>query len=109
MRWLFLVLVLAGCAATPPSTKPPTIPIAHQLDARGVQLLDRPQRIDFGRTDHSAERAMVKILASEPVQRGICGSSGQFVAWRDGTVLVFEAGDFRGWARGEAKAGLACV
>ncbi len=108
MRWL-VVLLLAGCASSSGSGNPASQPIAHQLDPRGVQLLDRPQRIDFGRTDHSAERAMTKILASDPVQRGACGGGAQFVAWGDGTVFVFQRGDFRGWARGEAVAGQRCT
>lgn len=107
MRWI-LLLVLAGCASASGGDKPIPQPLAHQLDTRGVRLLDRPQRIDFGRTDHSAERAMTKILAAEPVQRGTCGAA-QFVAWKDGTVLVFRGGDFRGWSRGDAQAGLRCA
>lgn len=113
MRWVLAVLLLAGCESASGSgatTGAPALqPLAHQLDTRGVQLLDRPQRIDFGRTDHSTEQAMAKILARDPVQRGACAGGAQFVAWEDGTVLVFRGGDFRGWARGAAQSGLTCA
>ncbi|MEM6594601.1 MAG: hypothetical protein AAF672_07395, partial [Pseudomonadota bacterium] len=60
------ILLLAGCAA--PDPRPDPIPFA--LDAGGIQLLDRAQRVDFGRTDHSALSAMEKLTAGEVLARG---------------------------------------
>lgn len=92
--------MLTGCAPTDgPKPSPRTEPIPYQLDARGVQVLGRPQRIDFGRTDHSAERAMTKLVGQAAVSRAICGDGSPFVAWADGTRLHFRGGAFRGWSK----------
>lgn len=100
-----LILVLSACsAATPP---PPSIPYA--LDAGGVQLLDRDQRIDFGRTDHSTESAMAKLVGSGPTESGSCAGGARYLTWKDGTTLIFTRGDFRGWQKGDTRAGLGCV
>ena len=69
------------------------------LDAGGVQLTGRPQRIDFGRTDHSTELAMTKLVGQPPVERGICARGQPKVTWADGTVLYFVGGAFRGWSK----------
>lgn len=101
------LLVLAVTACTAPSPKTPPIPFA--LDANGVQLLDREQRIDFGRTDHSAEAAMTKLVGSGPTEAGACANSASFVAWDNGPTLIFQNGDFRGWKNGSDSAGLSCA
>lgn len=78
------------------------------LDAGGVQLLDRAQRIDFGRTDHSTLGAMTKLAGRPPETTGLCPNGARFAQWRDGTALIFQGGDFRGWKTEETSAGLAC-
>ncbi|WP_090211919.1 hypothetical protein [Litoreibacter janthinus] len=103
-RALAAVLLLAACAPAAPTPDP----IPYSLDAGGVQLSDRPQRIDFGRTDHSTIPAMTKLVGRAPTATQNCTSGGQRVEWPDGTRLFFAAGEFRGWATPTAAAGLSC-
>lgn len=109
-RALCLALVVAGCTTSSPDG-PASDPIPFKLDARGVQLLDRDQRIDFGRTDHSAEPAMSKLVGLPPASRRPCAGGGELVVWPDGTGLVFAGGAFRGWvsAAQGAGAGRSCA
>ncbi|MEM7470285.1 MAG: hypothetical protein AAF340_02970 [Pseudomonadota bacterium] len=105
-----VVLLMAGCAAPEPRPNP----IAFSLDAGGIQLLDRPQRVDFGRTDHSTLSAMTKLTASDPMREGACVGGGRYAAFGDGVALHFARGDFVGWSRREQdgtirQAGRACV
>ena len=103
--------VLAGCAA-----EPRTDPIPFAFDDRGVQLLDRPQRIDFGRAEEGAVTAMTKLVGSPPSDRGTCAGSTDrsYALWADGERdigLVFSDGafvDHRTLARG-ARASDICV
>ena len=109
MRRLALVLALGACA---PTLEPaaPVEPIPFQLDASGVQLLGSQQRIDFGRTDHSAIPAMTKLVGQAPAQQVRCREGGEIVVWPDGTGLIMKRGAFRGWvsaARGTG-AGATC-
>lgn len=107
MRLFFACVVaaiLAGCASgTGPRTAPEpvtrTTPIPYSLDAGGIQLAGRAQRVDFGRTAHSTERAMTKLVGQAPVDRGICADGRPKVTWADGTVLYFSGGAFRGWSK----------
>jgi len=100
MKQLFSILLLgaflAGCEAPTPAA-PATKPIPYRLDSKGIQLIDRPQRVDFGRTDHSTIGAMTKLVGRGPVEQGFCGEV-QRVRWPDGTTLYFQRGDFRGWS-----------
>lgn len=106
MKRFAVLVILSSCTTTPPA---PTIePIPYALDAGGVQLLDRPQRIDFGRTDHSAIKAMTKLVGVEPINQQAC-IDGQKITWADGTALIFVRGDFRGWQSPEGSSGgIAC-
>lgn len=122
MRLIFAVICVAslgGCATggaqktDAPSTVR-TTPIPYTLDARGVQLSTRAQRIDFGRTSHSTERAMTKLVGQAPVSRGVCPDGRPRVTWADGTVLYFSGGAFRGWAKPDAdgtvrRSGIGCA
>ncbi|GFE64780.1 hypothetical protein [Litoreibacter roseus] len=92
----------------------PAQTIPYTLDANGIQLADRPLRIDFGRTDHSTMTAMTK-LTGQPAQRQVgCTNGLRALTWRDGTVLVFDTTEFVGWvsaANGSdprRTAGLSC-
>ena len=76
-----------------------TQPIAYSLDSRGIQLVGRTQRIDFGRTDHSTELAMAKLVGQGATSRSICTDGRLFVDWADGTRLYFSDGAFRGWSK----------
>ena len=107
MRALVAVLLLAACAPVVP-TSPRSDPIPYTLDANGVQLSDRAQRIDFGRTDHSTIPAMTKLVGRSPTTTRNCARGGQQVDWPDGTTLVFAAGEFRGWTNVAGSAGLSC-
>ncbi|MEP3347135.1 MAG: hypothetical protein ABJN34_06330 [Litoreibacter sp.] len=107
MRAVLAVLVLAACAPTVPSAPRPD-PIPFTLDAAGVQLSDRTQRIDFGRTDHSTIPAMSKLVGAKPAASQDCANGGQQVEWPDGTVLVFANGEFRGWVSATSRAGVSC-
>lgn len=96
----FVMFGVAGCAPVDTAPRPTkTDPIPFQLDAQGVQLVGRSGRIDFGRTDHSAELAMNKLVGEGPASRAICGDGTASVTWPDGTVMYFRGGDFRGWSR----------
>ncbi|RLJ41280.1 hypothetical protein BCF46_3072 [Litoreibacter meonggei] len=106
-RALAAVLLLAACAPTVP-TAPRSDPIPYTLDANGVQLSDRAQRIDFGRTDHSTVPAMTKLVGRGPTATRDCAGGRQQVEWPDGTTLVFAAGEFRGWTNAAGSAGLSC-
>lgn len=106
-RALVVLLMLAACAPAAPIA-PRTTSIPYTLDAGGVQLSDRPQRIDFGRTDHSTIPAMTKLVGRGPTATGDCAGGGQKVDWPDGTTLVFAAGEFRGWTSAAGSAGLSC-
>ncbi|MDA8746614.1 hypothetical protein N9M66_00195 [Litoreibacter sp.] len=91
---------LAACAVSDQADVPPrTTPIAYTLDASGVQLVGRSHRIDFGRTDHSAERAMTKLVGQAAISRSICADGRPYVDWADGTRLYFNNGAFRGWSK----------
>jgi hypothetical protein len=107
MRALVAVLLLAACAPTAANT-PRADPIPYTLDASGVQLSDRAQRIDFGRTDHSTVPAMTKVVGQMPTTTRNCAGGGQRVEWPDGTALIFTAGEFRGWTNAAGSAGLSC-
>ncbi|MEP5757960.1 MAG: hypothetical protein ABJ327_01370 [Litoreibacter sp.] len=107
LKILFIAVAVAGCATEISDTSERASPLPHRLDANGVQLLDRPLRIDFGRTDHSTISAMTKVLAVGPNGTRDCGGL-QEVYWPDGTVLAFEAGNFRGWQKDGAGAGQNC-
>ncbi|MCY4333526.1 MAG: hypothetical protein OXC60_02500 [Litoreibacter sp.] len=103
-------LLLVGCAAPEPRLDP--IPFA--LDASGIQLLDRPQRVDFGRTDHSALSATEKLTGGSVRRQGVCANGGSYALFEGGVALHFVDGNFVGWARGETngpiqQAGRACV
>jgi hypothetical protein len=110
------VIALAGlsaCAVTRPEP-PKATPIPYALDAGGVQLADRPLRIDFGRTDHSTIPAMTKLVGQAETDRGICPDGRPFVVWPDGVALYFEAGAFVGWSLRRAdgqveRAGRTCL
>ncbi|SHF35130.1 hypothetical protein SAMN05444273_105230 [Litoreibacter ascidiaceicola] len=106
-RALAVTLLVAACAPAGPNV-PRSDPIPYTLDANGVQLSDRAQRIDFGRTDHSTIPAMTKLVGRGPTATRDCAGSGQQVEWPDGTALVFAAGEFRGWTNAAASAGLSC-
>lgn len=95
MKHWWVVLALAACAPVPDT--PRSEPIPFQLDAKGVQLLDRSQRIDFGRTDHSTIPAMTKLIGKQPKGVFECTDGGQIVIWPDGTSLIMKRGAFRGW------------
>lgn len=107
--------LLCACAAGGPAPEAArTQPIPYMLDANGVQLVGRQHRIDFGRTDHSTERAMTKLVGQAAVSRGICVDGNPYVSWADGTRLYFRAGAFRGWSKiapdGSVQtAGVTCV
>lgn len=105
MRALFGVglVVLAGCGAPQPVADFGLDPIPFTLDPRGIQLLDRAQRVDFGRTDHSSVVAMNKLTASAPEREGGCAEGGRYAAYPGGIVLHFAAGDFLGWSRQESS------
>ncbi|TDT73780.1 hypothetical protein BDE40_2556 [Litoreibacter halocynthiae] len=107
MRALVAVLLLAACAPAAPNS-PRSEPISYTLDAGGVQLSDRAQRIDFGRTDHSTIPAMTKLVGRGPTATRDCAGGVQQVEWSDGTALVFAAGEFRGWTNATGSAGLSC-
>ncbi len=93
------VAALSACApGASVDTPAKTDPIPFQLDARGVQLVDRAGRIDFGRTDHSTERAMTKLVGQGVSSRAICDDGSPFVTWPDGSTLYFRNGAFRGWS-----------
>ncbi|WP_298259052.1 hypothetical protein [uncultured Litoreibacter sp.] len=107
MRALWLVVVLAACMPTAPSTPRPD-PIPYRLDESGIQLTDRVQRIDFGRTDHSTLPAMTKLVGAPPFASQDCAGGGQRVDWPDGTSLVFKGGTFRGWINAASAVGEGC-
>jgi hypothetical protein len=107
MRAIVAVLLLTACAPTE-STTPRLNPISYTLDANGVQLSGSPQRIDFGRTDHSAIPAMTKLVGTKPTATQGCASGGQKVEWSDGTSLVFVNGEFRGWTNTTSSTGASC-
>lgn len=93
-------IFLTACASGERAVDPVrTEPIPYVLDAKGLQLVGRSQRIDFGRTDHSTERAMTKLVGQAAVSRGICVDGQPYVVWADGTRLYFNAGSFRGWSK----------
>ncbi len=100
---IFMSISLTACVPTSPTVDP--VPFA--LDGGGVQLLESPLRIDFGRTDQSAKSAMTKLIGTEPNGRRFCGTVTSDV-WPDGTELFYDAGAFRGWRKGDAEAGLTC-
>jgi hypothetical protein len=105
MRRALLCLVLAGCAVAP---VPPSERLEYALDGGGVDVPARGQRIDFGRTDHSAISAMTKLARRAPDGTGACTSGASFARWPDGTVLIFEAGAFSGWRSKTGRAGTIC-
>ena len=107
MRALVAILLLAACAPAVPEAPRPA-PIPYTLDASGVQLSDRAQRIDFGRTDHSTVPAMTKLVGQPPTAKRNCAGGKLQVEWPDGTALIFAAGEFRGWAASTGSAGLSC-
>ncbi|MEM9433273.1 MAG: hypothetical protein AAGA12_05075 [Pseudomonadota bacterium] len=100
-----LVLILL-CAACGSETATKRIPFS--LDEGGIQLSDRPLRIDFGRTDHSAISAMGKLM-SQPgkIGPGCNGFNERF--WPDGTRLFFDDANFIGWERLGQSAGIVCA
>lgn len=100
--------VLAGCAAPRGDAPVRATPIPYTLDTQGVQLSDRAQRIDFGRTEHSAISAMTKLVGSGPTAERLCGQARE-VRWADGTALVFVGGDLRGWVTQKGRAGQTCA
>ena len=108
------VVVLAGCTAPTVERAPVTDPIPYVLDARGIDVIGAPGRIDFGRTDHSTIPAMNKLVGRSAVEQRMCSSGVQRVTWPDGVSLHFAGGNFVGWSRGETggtiqQAGLTCV
>lgn len=74
--------------------------IAYVPDPNGIQLLDSPLRIDFGRTETSTITAMKKLEGVAPSLIGNCGGEVTFSAWSRGLILYFEDGDFVRWATG---------
>ena len=110
MRYAFgvgVTMLLTACAPSAP-TAPRTTPIPYTLDSNGVQLVNRAQRIDFGRTDHSTIPAMTKLVGQPPAAPRDCAQGRQAVDWPDGTTLVFAAGALRGWANAQGQAGVSC-
>ena len=107
MRALLAVLLLTACVSTAPS-EPRFDPIPYVLDANGVQLSGRPERIDFGRTDHSTIPAMTKLVGLKSTASRECVGGGEWVEWPDGTALIFASGEFRGWANASGRAGVSC-
>lgn len=98
-------LMACGQGVTPAAVKT-TTPIAYSLDTGGIALVGRSQRVDFGRTDHSTERAMTKLVGQGPVSREICADGRPKLVWADGTILFFERGAFRGWSKRGADGAL---
>lgn len=107
MRTMIAVLVLGACAQAHP-IRPMPDPIPYVLDANGIQLTATPQRIDFGRTDHSTIPAMSKLVGQAPTATQECAGGGQKVDWPDGTTLIFTKGEFRGWSIEGRSAGFTC-
>lgn len=89
-----------------PVESPKPLPIGYQLDTGGIDVSARGQRVDFGRTDHSAISAMTKLVGSAPDATGGCAA----VSWAqwDRVTLYFNAGDFRGWRTDDRSAGVIC-
>jgi hypothetical protein len=102
---------LSACAApSPDGQSGRSEPIPYLPDAEGLQLTDRPLRIDFGRTQSSTLPAMTKLVGQEPRASGACADPGvSFADWPDGTRLVFARSRFLGWERDGASAGLRCT
>ena len=97
--------IVAGCSA-PSIEKPPAAqPIPFAFDQKGVQVLDRSQRIDFGRTDHSAIPAMTKLVGQAPVRQVACAGGGEIVVWPNGDALIMKRGAFRGWVSAKLGTG----
>ncbi len=96
---VILVAVVACTSGPTPDEVIKADPIPYVLDQNGVQLVGRSQRIDFGRTDHSAERAMNKLVGQPAISREICPDGSPVVVWVDGTKLYFIRGAFRGWSK----------
>lgn len=100
-------LLVAGCggSGTAP-TNERSIP--YVPDLQGLRLLDRPLRVDFGRTDHSTLTAMRKIEPLGPKEHGTCSDGLNYVLWSDGLRLVFNGADFVGWENSQGEAGAKC-
>lgn len=109
MRLVVAAVMLAACAPVE-TPAPRSAPIAFALDQGGVQVLGKPLRIDFGRTDHSTIPAMTKLVGQPPATTRNCTSGGALVIWPDGTGFVMAQGEFRGWvsAASGTGAGLTC-
>ena len=95
MRAFALALPLAACMAPAPA------PRGLVLDPGGLAPAGSDLRVDFGRAQDGAVRAVASLLGRGPssIERvAECGAGPVTMAgWDNGLTLLFRDGDFAGW------------
>lgn len=103
-----LVMFLAGCAAPVAPRSGVTPAVGLVPDTGGLQPNGTPLRIDFGRDMTGVITAVTRLKQAAPEPLYEVPGCGVVLVWEDGLRLTFVAGDFRGWALGERRAGTVC-